>query len=110
MTGLTRQENQRMALTRRLTDEYTPQGWSDRSRGAPGVALNRRLKQESRKHDRTDTWTGPKSRKHGRADSFEPLEQVQSHENTAGPTASSLWNMPKVTTSRQGPQFRASGT
>ena len=74
MTGLTRQENQRMALTRRLTSEYTTQGWSDRSRGAPGVALNRRFKQESRKHDRTDTWTGPKSRKHSRADSFKSPE------------------------------------
>ena len=74
MTRLTRQENLRMALTRRLTSEYTPQGGSDRSRGAPGVALNRRLKQESRRHDRTDTWTGPKSRKHGRADSFKPPE------------------------------------
>ena len=58
---------------------------SDRSRGAPGVAIKRRLrseggskeaqqKQESRRHDRADTWTGPKSRKHGRADSFKPPE------------------------------------
>ena len=30
--------------------------------------------QESRRHDRDDTWTGPKSRKHGMADSFKAPE------------------------------------
>ena len=62
-----------------------PREASDRSSGAPGVAIKRRLrsesgskeaqqKQESRRHDRTDTWTGPKSRKHSRADSFKSPE------------------------------------
>ena len=63
----------------------SPREASDRSRGTPGMAIKRRMrkedgskeaqqKQESRRHDRADTWTGPKSRKHGRADSFKPPE------------------------------------
>ena len=47
MTRLTRQESLRMALKKRLTSEYTPQGGSDRSRGAPGVAIKKRLRSES---------------------------------------------------------------
>ena len=47
MTRLTRQGNLRMALKRRLTSEYTPQGGSDRSRGAPGMAIKRRLRSEN---------------------------------------------------------------
>ena len=52
MTRLTRQENLRMALKKRQTSEYTPQGGSDRSRGAPGAAIKTRLRKAKRSQER----------------------------------------------------------
>ena len=88
MTRLTRQENLRMALTRRLTSDYTLEGCAGRSRRAPGVAMERRMRSEDGSkeaqlnQDHADT-TGPTP------------EQVKNHESTAGPTVSRLRNAPR---------------